>query len=395
MADVIESVPANGTMQQTAVELPQELKEQMNLALGIKPEPPAQSSEPGAIDNSGQPPVVQETPFTFDKFKTDYGFEKPEDVYAEITALRELKNNPPAVAAPELKFENDLSKQIFEALREGKLSEVYSSLQQQTMLEKLSSVEVTKDTAADIVKTDMQFKYKDLTPEEINYKFNKQYGVPPKPVQGSDELDEDFEARERSWNEVAQDKLMELLIEAKLAKPNLEAAKSKIIFPNVEQSSDPAYQAYLESQKSIQEMQALKAEAHKEYQTFTADLIKGEKINFKDEDNKIDFDFSFEPVGESFKNSVDLASDESKFFALYENSDGTPNRKQFLSDIYFARNKEAIIRAAIKQGVTAALKANLPDNSGNSGRQPITNAPELTELDKQMQMALQGYLPQR
>ena len=80
----------------------------------------------------------------------------------------------------------------------------------------------------------MQLKYKDLTADEINYKFNKQYGIPPKPVQGSDEMDEDFQTREQAWQAIQQDKMMELLIDAKLAKPELESAKAGIKFPTVE-----------------------------------------------------------------------------------------------------------------------------------------------------------------
>ena len=45
-----------------------------------------------------------------------------------------------------------------------------------------------------------------------------------------------------------------------------------------------------------------------------------------------------------------------KFFDTYTNSDGTSNRKRFLEDIYFAMNKDKIIREAINQGKNAMLK---------------------------------------
>lgn len=384
MADVIESAtPVAEQVIDNGV--PQELREQMNLALGITPPPVEQSNEQQAAQVVAH---TQETVFSFDKFKADFGYEKPEDVFAEITELRNLKANPPQPQPQEIKFENEVSKTLFEALQAGKLEEVYSSLNQQMLLNRLSSVEVSKETAPDIVKTGMQLKYKDLTADEINYKFNKQYGIPPKPVQGSDEMDEDFQTREQAWQAIQQDKMMELLIDAKLAKPELESAKAGIKFPTVEKVDDPAYQAYLEYQKSIQDNNAARVQAYNEYKTFTPESIEA-KLNFKDENNKIDFDFNFKPDGESFSKAIELASDVDKFFDTYTNSDGTPNRKRFLEDIYFAMNKDKIIREAINQGKNAMLKASLPDNSGNQGmnRQPIVTAGEPSELDKQMQLA--------
>lgn len=145
---------------------------QANQELPIATEQTAQQAQvQQAVE--GQVSVEQST-FTFDIFKDKFGYEKPEDAFTEIEQLRSLKNNP---VKPEIKFENELSEKLFKAFQGGKEDEVYRYLSEKNRLESLTSQEVTKDSAADIIKLGMQLKYKDLTPQEIDYKFNKQFLV--------------------------------------------------------------------------------------------------------------------------------------------------------------------------------------------------------------------------
>lgn len=330
--------------------------------------------------------VVQPT-FSFDILKDRFGYEKEDDVIKEIEELRTFKANP---SPAEIKFEKETDKKLFEALKAGKTDEVYSYLEEQRKLDRLTTTEVTKDTAKDIVKLGMQIRYKDLTQDEIDYKFNKQYGIPNKPIQGELEEDTEYEERVNNWKSQVTDKEMELMIEAKLARPELETAKSKLVLPDIQETNNPELQAFKQYQNDIAEAQKTGELAKAEFSSFTPKQFEF-KLPFKDEANKIEFDFSFEPDSGSFNNAVEMAIDNDKYFSTYFDKDGNPNRKQYLEDIYFAKNKEKIIMAAIAQGKNAAIKAMLPDNSQGGLNRQIPQTQEMSDFDKQMQMSLDPF----
>jgi len=121
--------------------------------------------------------------------KREFGVEDAALLKAEREELKRLKEQSPA----EIKFADDQSKQIYELLREGgdKKKAVRQFLETQERIETLVTSEVSKETADDIIKLSMQLKYKDLTPKEIEYKFNKEFSLPKEPVQ-TDELDEEL-----------------------------------------------------------------------------------------------------------------------------------------------------------------------------------------------------------
>mgnify|MGYP001605420772 CR=1 FL=1 len=304
----------------------------------------------------------------------------------EIAELRALKDKAPAI--PEFEFENEDSKNLFEAFRAGKVSEVRDYLDRQHKIDKAIGLDVSAETAAEIVKLGMQIKYKDLTPAEIEYKFKKQFGTPAKPTQAEAEEDVAYQSRISQWQDQVNDRQMELLIEAKLAKPEITAAKAKIVLPEIEQATDDDYLQY---KQGLEEESKLAAETIAAYKAFTPKSIET-KINFKDEANKIDFDFQFEPDQESFGKSIEMISDIQQFYKSFYNQDGTPDRKKFLDAVYFASNKDKIILEAIKQAKNATIKAMIPDNNtGGIVKQMPQSQADLSEFDKQMRQSLHGY----
>ena len=247
--------------------------------------------------------------------------------------------------------------------------------------------DLAEEVAADIVKMGMQLKYKDLTPEEINYKFNKQFAVPPQPQQGVDEEDEVYNQRVADWQAVVTDKQMELMIEAKLVKPELQNAKTKFTIPEIE---TPVDEGYIQYKKMLEErpvddqavIEAYKAMAPKSIET---------KINFKDEANKIDFQYQYEPDAAKFAKAVELACNQDQFWSLFKKSDGSPDRERFLDMIYFAIDKENYLLSAMNQTKNATIKASLPDNSQGGLTRQTTQTVEVNELDQQMRNSLKGY----
>lgn len=362
-----------------------ELAQQMAISLngGL----PLESNQPPVADSIAAKEVIIETEapqFQFQTFTEKFGYQSPDDAIKEIEELRTLKANPIKEA---IKFENEKSEVLFKAIQAGKSDEVYAILAEQKRLDALTTSEVTKETAADIIKLGMQLKYKDLTEAEINYKFNKQFSLPKEPVQGNTELDEEFEQRQKDWQEQVADIEMSKIIDAKLVKPDLEAAKQKLVLPNIESAVD---EGYLQYKKSLEEEAKVDTETVEAYKSFTPTDIEM-KINFNDEANKINFDFQFTPEAQGFEKSVALVIEPEKYFAEYKNSDGTPNRKQFLQDIYFIQHKEQIIREAMKQAKNATIKSMLPDNSSGAANRQLPQGQEMSDLDKMMQASLAGY----
>jgi len=320
----------------------------------------------------------------FGIFKEKFGYETPDAAIKEIEELRAFKAQP---RTPEFTVPDSESAAILKALAAGKKEDVWRALDHDIRIERLLGSEVNKDSAVDIVKMGMALKYKDLTPDEINYKFNKQFAIPPKPTQALEEDDTDYQQRLSQWQDVVNDKHIELVIEAKSIKPELQNAKGKLEIPDIE---TPVDEGYIQYQKMLEENARLDAETKAEYQKITPDEVET-KLNFKDEANKIAFEFQFKPDADMFSKAVDIASDGEKFWGLFRNSDGTPNRKLFLESIMYALDKNKVLLSAMNQTKNATIKAQLPDNSQGGLVRQIPQSQEPNELDQMMRASLKGF----
>lgn len=397
MADIIENRQTNTQEVKIPEGVSPEMHQQMQMALtGKMPEegqqaPVVQTGEEGEAQTQADI-VNQDQPFSFDIFKTELGVEKPEQLLEEVKSLRTYKNTP--LPIPEIKFEGENveeSKKLFEAIRLGNRTEVYNILREQIMLDNYASAEVTEQNAPEIIKLGMALRYKDLSQSEIDYKFNKQYGIPKEP-QGDLE-DEEFKEKHDLWKETVLDIKTSMTIDAKLAKPELVSHKKNLVLPTIEQQQSAPDENYANFQKEFDKIQKESEETQQIVKSYSPKEF-GIKMNFNDEPNKIQFDFQFEPDGESFTKASEFVMDDSKVMARYRNQDGTLDRKKYFEDQYFILNREAIIMEAMKQAKNATLKSQLADNTnGGMNRQNINPPGERTEFQKQMDAALGPYMP--
>lgn len=370
-----------------------ELDQMMAISLngGIPPQAtdtPAATVDPPATTEATVQPQATEVAQHSDPFgllKDKFGYENHEAAIKEIEELRAFRAQP---KLPEFVFESEEDAKILKALAAGKRAELREFLNREAQIEQLVSGDVTKETAAQIVKLKMQLTNKDLTSQEIDYRYKKQFGVPPQPVRGIDEDDDEYNGRVAQWQEVVNDREMDLIIEAKMARPDIEKAKGQLSVPEIETPVDEGYAQY---QQMLEQKAKDDAATKEAYKAMTTKAIET-KLNFKDEANKIDFEFQFEPDAEGFTKAVQTACDADLFWQTFTNSDGTPNRQKFLDAIYYANNKDKIIMSAINQGKNAAIKASLPDNSqGGILTKQVTQNVEVSELDQQMRASLRGY----
>ena len=91
---------------------------------------------------------------------------------------------------------------VFDAIKEGKSDEVYEVLLHQKKIDRLTTSELTPDLAIDIIKTNLQSKYKDLTSEEVDLLFYDNYYFPAKPEKDDYDSDEDYEKKVNTWQSV-------------------------------------------------------------------------------------------------------------------------------------------------------------------------------------------------
>jgi len=178
--------------------------------------------------------------------KENFGFDSVEVAKEQINKWKEFKQ-------PE--FANEESKQLFEAIAAGKKSEALSILAKQQAIENLLSAELDEKNAPQVVKLAMKEKYPTLSDAQIEYRYNKQFAMPEKPAQFSDELDSEYEQRVNSWQRQVNDIKEELLIEANISKPELEKLKSEISLKNIFGEREEVPQL---SEKELQEIEATK-----------------------------------------------------------------------------------------------------------------------------------------
>lgn len=193
-----------------------------------KDEPIIDKKQEPIIDKNDEPIVDKTEPIIEKKdepvldgrnfLKERLGYEDWDAAKTEIETLKAKKNAP-----AEIKYENLDHKQI---------KELNATIEKKERLDSLTMGEVTKENAPEIIKAAMQEKYK-LSADQINYKYNKQFGLPKEPQPKEDDLDGEFEQRKQEWAEKVKDIEMEMLIEASVVRPDLEKIKSEIKLPEI------------------------------------------------------------------------------------------------------------------------------------------------------------------
>lgn len=298
---------------------------------------------------------------------------------AEREEYKKLKETP--LTAAEIKFADEQSKHIHELIRDGKKKEVRQFLETQEKIDSLVSAEVNKETADDIIKLGMQLKYKDLSPKEIEYKFNKEYGLPKEPVQSDSELDEDFAARKSEWQEKVQDIVMTKIIEAKLAKPELEKAKVQLVLPEI---NKPEPQNQQPTQESLAAQEAAMKQVRENFlNKLESDISKVEGFTTKVKDESVEIPVAFKIPDEdkaAIKTRLQEGFDLNAYMDKRWFPEGNPNIEQIVSDIFQLENRDkihsGIANNAANQRLVEYIKAikNPSINNDKTPQQTFDNS---------------------
>jgi len=306
--------------------------------------------------------------------KEKFGFDSEEVALAEIAKLKEK---------PETKFANEQSEKLFKYLQEGKEDDVLNLLSQKKKYDRLSTAEVNNvDIAADIVKAAMQAKYKDLTADEVEYKFNKTFSIPAAPKQKDDELDEEFEERLNDWKFKKEEAEKDLIIEAKLVKPEIEKLKTELVLPDLK---SPAAETNIQSSEEAARMEKM----HKDYEASIDNTVKAfGNIEVKAKVGEDELPISYVVTEQDKAELSSHLRDADYIPKRWFDEQGVPKSQAIAEDIFWLQNKSAVIQKVANDAAAKALENYIKNRSNiklNGEQQqtfvPNDKSPEQLQAD--------------
>ena len=306
-----------------------------------------------------EPSSAPQTSFDPNQFvKERFGYETVEQAEEEFKRFKEPKD--------EFKFQDDISKTLFDAIKEGKTDHVYEILNQQKKIDKLISSELTPDLAVDIIKTNIQNKYKDLTSDEVDLLFYDQYFVPSKPEQGYDESDDDYATKVKTWQSQVDYLDKKMMIEAKVIRPELTKLKSELTLPDIYGEAQQEAESKEEVEKMQQARSIYERTLDSDFQSFS-----GFSVSVKDEDVEIPISFNVaEDERLAMKNSLTDFDSDSYFGERWFAEDGKPKVQQMMADKYLLENYNKILQKVANEAASQRMLAHLKKTGNININQP-------------------------
>ena len=346
-------------------------------------EAPILTNEPQTAPPPQEETKVEEQTAPTQSFDTNqfvkerFGYDSVEQAEQEFKKLKEQ---------PSFEFKDDISRTLFDAIKEGKADDVYEILNQQKRLEKLTTSELTPDLAAEIVKTNIKNKYKDLTPEDVDLLFYDQYFVPSKPEQAYDESDEDYAGKVKTWQSQVDYADKKLMIEAKVIRPELEKLKSEIKLPDIYNEAGMEAESQAEFEMSQKARSIYEKTLDSEFQSFN-----GFNVTVKDEDVEIPISFNLgEDEKLAMKNSLTDFDSDSYFGERWFAEDGKPKVQQIMADKYLLENYTKILQKVANEAASQKMLSHLKKNGNiniNQTPTPQGTTPSLNTTAEQERLA--------
>ena len=343
----------------------------VELAEGFNPfsdEQQIQKAEGAPANNTAaESPVVNESASTVDLTETNsqpetqsfdpnafikerFGFDTVDEAEQEFMRLIEEREQQ-----PQFDFSDDISRTLFDAIREGKTDDVYDILSQQKRLEKLTTAEVTPDLAYDIIKTNLQNKYQDLTADEVDLLFYESYNFPPKPEQGYEETDEDYKEKVQNWQSQVDFIEKRMVIDAKVIRPELNKLKSDLKLPDIYGMG--------EYESALQEESEALGRARTNYERALDSQFNsfgGFNVSVKDEEVEIPISFNVADEERlALKQELSDFDGEAYLESRWFNEAGEPNVKQIMADKYVLENLPRILQKVANEAASQRLLAHL------------------------------------
>jgi len=314
-------------------------------------ESPAVNESSSTVDLTETSTQAESQSFDPNAFiKERFGFDTVDEAEQEFMRLIEEREQQ-----PQFDFSDDISRTLFDAIREGKTDDVYDILSQQKRLEKLTTAEVTPDLAYDIIKTNLQNKYQDLTADEVDLLFYESYNFPPKPEQGYEETDEDYKEKVQNWQSQVDFIEKRMIIDAKVIRPELNKLKSDLKLPDIYGMG--------EYESALQEESEALGRARTNYERALDSQFNsfgGFNVSVKDEEVEIPISFNVADEERlALKQELSDFDGEAYLESRWFNEAGEPNVKQIMADKYVLENLPRILQKVANEAASQRLLAHL------------------------------------
>lgn len=331
-------------------------------------------------------PKVEATPATtepetpvidFNEYvKREFGFESVDEA-KEV--LKKAKETP---QKEEVKFANEESEKLYKAWLEGKQDDVYNYLSNQKKIEKLLNSDINEFSAAEIIKLSIQNKNKDLSDDEVDFVFNKKFSIPAKPEQAYDETEEDYSSRLNQWEKQVQTIKKELVIEAKMAKPEIEKLKSELVLPDIQKPVNDNLPTQEDLQAAEESRRVYEQALESDFKNFN-----GFNVTFKDGDIEIPISYNVtEEEKVNLKQALSDFDSNEYFGARWFTEDGRPKVQDIMADKYKLENFDKILQKVANESANQmrvkmiALSSNIDLKGG--GQQQTFNPQQKSESER-------------
>lgn len=291
--------------------------------------------------------------------KERFGFDNVEQAEQEFKRVKDFKE-------PEFEFGDDLSKTLFNAIREGKSDEIFDILNQQKKLDRLISSEVNPSLAVEIIKTNIQNKYKDLNQEEVDLLFYENYNFPAKPEQGYDETDEDYSQKLKGWESQIEFIEKRMVIDAKVIRPEFSKLKSDLKLPDIYKQAEKEAKSQEEFEMEQKARSSYEQALNSDFQSFN-----GFNVSVKDEE--VDIPITFNVADDEKLQMKELLSDfdaESFLGEQWFDANGNPKVSQMMEDLYLLKNRHKIFQKVANEAASQRLLAHLKKTGNVNINQP-------------------------
>lgn len=314
--------------------------------------------------------------------KREVGVESADTFKTEWEALRKLKENPPKTE--EQAWANEESKKFYEYLKGDKREDVRRVLNQQAELERLEKYEITDAAqAAEIIKANLRFKHQDLDPKQIDRLFSRQYSLPAKPQQG-DQSDEEYARELTEWQTEVQEREQDIMIDAKIAKPELANYKSQIVLPDIPKATDSVGQPG-PSQEDLAAAQAFRNDF---VQKLGTDYRNFKGYNTVAKDGEVELPISYGLTDEeklAFNPTIQKAVDNIQGFldvdlGWWDAKANSFNINKMQEDLYLLLNRERIFSKMTGESAAQRFQHHLKitNNINLNGVNTETAIPSIT-----------------
>jgi hypothetical protein len=320
-----------------------------------------------------------------DWLKKEFEVDSVDGFRTQWNELRKLKEQAPP-QAQEVKWVYDESKE----------DEIFSYINQKKQLAKLENYEITDAAqASEIIKANLQFKYKDLDSKQIDRLYQRQYALPERPIQNL-ESDEEFTQVIANWQRQVQEKEQDIMIDAKIAKPELANYKSQLVLPDIPKANNAGQQ----QGPTQEDLAAQEAFRNSFVQKLGTDYRNFKGYNTIAKDGEVELPISYSLNDDeklAFNPTVQKAVDNINTFldndlGWWDAQSNSFNINKMQEDLYLLLNKDKVFSKLAGDSAAKRYEHHLKVSNniklnGVNNQMDIPNGTVVDEKVKQKQMA--------